>query len=193
MTVITTFFLLLLGATTVTAAEPDLWKTLQDDGLHDPSNDTLQELQQPGEALSQLPFDNPGNQVNWVEALRGGFIEPRTNLFPDTTIRVIDLDIIMNRTGEMPLVLFPHRQHTEWLDCNNCHNKIFIDEVDATPVNMFAILQGEYCGRCHGAVAFPLTECNRCHSVLRSTFKGSYGGQYKEGESRENYKVENPL
>jgi hypothetical protein len=24
---------------------------------------------------------------------------------------------------------------------------------------------GEHCGRCHGAVAFPLTECTRCHSV----------------------------
>jgi ribosomal protein L40E len=32
-------------------------------------------------------------------------------------------------------------------------------------MSMFAILQGEFCGRCHGAVSFPLTECRRCHSV----------------------------
>ena len=31
----------------------------------------------------------------------------------------------------------------------------------------FKILQGEYCGQCHGAVAFPLTQCLRCHSVSR--------------------------
>jgi c(7)-type cytochrome triheme protein len=77
----------------------------------------------------------------------------------------------------LPLVLFPHRPHTEWLDCNNCHDKIFVKKVDANPVNMFAILSGQYCGQCHGAVAFPLTECNRCHSVPRSTFTGKPGVQ----------------
>ena len=47
--------------------------------------------------------------------------------------------------------------HTEWLDCTNCHDKLFLPKAGATPVNMFAVLQGEYCGRCHGAVSFPLT------------------------------------
>jgi hypothetical protein len=32
---------------------------------------------------------------------------------------------------------------------------------------MNQILHGEQCGLCHGAVSFPLTECNRCHSVSR--------------------------
>ena len=89
------------------------------------------------------------------------------------------MDIIMEKTGEMPLVLFPHRPHTEWLDCNNCHDKIFIKKVDANPINMLAILSGNYCGQCHGAVAFPLTECNRCHSVIRRTFLGEPGVQPK--------------
>jgi hypothetical protein len=31
------------------------------------------------------------------------------------------------------------------------------------------VLSGEKCGLCHGAVAFPLTECNRCHSVQRDS------------------------
>jgi c(7)-type cytochrome triheme protein len=64
-------------------------------------------------------------------------------------------------------VLFPHRPHTEWLDCENCHDKLFKKKAGETPINMFQVLQGEYCGRCHGAVAFPLTECRRCHSVPR--------------------------
>ncbi|WP_207905807.1 c(7)-type cytochrome triheme domain-containing protein [Aestuariirhabdus litorea] len=190
---ITLFLLLCFVSVSVLAADPSKWQRLEDDGLHDPSNDALDELQQPGDALSGLPYDYAGNRVNWIKALQDGLIAPRTNLFPDTSIRVIDLDIIMNNTGEMHLVRFPHRQHTEWLDCNNCHNKIFIDKVDATPVNMFSILQGEYCGRCHGAVSFPLTECNRCHSVPRNSFKGQFGAQYKEGESREDFKVEAPL
>jgi c(7)-type cytochrome triheme protein len=66
------------------------------------------------------------------------------------------------------MVRFPHRQHTEWLDCSNCHEKLFISKAGANKgVNMFQVLQGEYCGLCHGAVSFPLTECKRCHSVER--------------------------
>ncbi len=151
------------------------WKSLKNDGLHDPDNPAIELLQEPAEALSQLPPDSVGNQVLWNQALQQGYIEPRTNIYPETKIEVIDMDIIMERTGEMPLVLFPHRQHTEWLDCNNCHEKIFIKKVDANPINMFAILSGNYCGQCHGAVAFPLTECNRCHSIVRSTFFGEPG------------------
>jgi len=25
-------------------------------------------------------------------------------------------------------------------------------------------VQGQWCGRCHNKIAFPLTDCNRCHS-----------------------------
>ena len=141
---------------------------LAKDGVHDPANPGIKLLQEPGEALSTLPPDAVGNRVRWVDALNRGLIAPRTNILPDTQIKVLDQDVIMPRTGEMPMVRFPHRQHTEWLDCSNCHEKLFKSKAGATTaVNMFQILQGEYCGVCHGAVAFPLTECNRCHSVLR--------------------------
>lgn len=161
------------------AAAPS-WKPLMNDGLHDPSGPAVHLLQEPASALSLLPPDMVGNKVSWVRALREQYIEPRTNIYPETEIRVLDMDIIMDRTGEMPLVLFPHRPHTEWLDCKNCHDEIFIEKVDANPINMFAILSGRYCGRCHGAVAFPLTECNRCHSVARQTFTGKPGLQPKK-------------
>jgi hypothetical protein len=43
---------------------------------------------------------------------------------------------------------------------------------------MFPILSGEKCGRCHGAVAFPLTECRRCHVVMRgSDAERAFGGK----------------
>ena len=163
-------------STGLPAAEQN-WKSLKNDGLHDPDNPAIELLQEPAEALSQLPPDSVGNQVLWNQALEQGYIEPRTNIYPETKIEVIDMDIIMERTGEMPLVLFPHRPHTEWLDCTNCHDKIFIKKVDANPINMLAILSGNYCGQCHGAVSFPLTECNRCHSIIRSTFFGEPGVQ----------------
>ncbi len=153
------------------------WKLLKDDGLHAPDNTAITILQEPGEALLQLPPDNTGNKVSWVKALREKYINPRTNIYPETKVEVLDMDIILENTGEMPMVRFPHKAHTEWLDCTNCHDAIFKKEVGANPINMFAILNGEYCGRCHGAVSFPLTECLRCHSVSRKTFTGKVGAQ----------------
>lgn len=144
------------------------WLPLAQDGLHDPSIPDLHLLQEPAEALSKLPPDAVGDRVNWVKALEEGHINPRTNIHPETRIEVLDQDILMRDTGELPMVRFPHKQHTEWLDCGNCHEELFKSKAGATPVNMLAILQGEYCGRCHGAVAFPLTECNRCHNAPRT-------------------------
>ena len=141
---------------------------LAKDDLHDPQNPGILLLQEPAEALSKLPPDAVGNLTRWVQALEQGLISPRASILPGTEVKVIDLDIVMPRTGEMPMVKFPHRQHTEWLDCSNCHDKLFETKAGSTKaLNMFQILQGEYCGRCHGAVAFPLTECKRCHSVVR--------------------------
>lgn len=164
------FVLLQLVSQPVSAEQ---WKLLEADGVHDPSNPALILLQEPEEALVELPPDTAGNQVRWVKALQEGHIKPRTNIYPDTKIEVMDLDIIMPRTGSAKYVRFPHRAHTEWLDCSNCHDEIFLPKAGATPISMLQILSGEYCGRCHGAVAFPLTECDRCHSVSSETAPGA--------------------
>jgi c(7)-type cytochrome triheme protein len=153
------------------AAGPSVWTPLAQDGIHDPTGPGIGLLQQPAEALSALPRDTTGNKVRWVEALESGAINPRTNLFPETQVRVRDQDIIISKFGSMPAVKFPHRQHTLWLDCANCHNGLFKDKIGANRFSMLAILNGEQCGVCHGAVAFPLTECNRCHSVPNASLK----------------------
>lgn len=141
------------------------WQKLSTDGLHNPANAALDYLQQPGVALKTLPAGGPsGNKVDWVEALREQYIAPRTNIYPETKVRVLDLDIVFTDTKGQPNVVFPHRAHTEWLDCSNCHPEIFVASEGANEFGMLDILEGEYCGRCHGAVAFPLTECTRCHS-----------------------------
>lgn len=167
---------LLTLALGVLAGQARQWLELERDGLHDPANPGIRKLQEPSEALGVLPPDTAGNQVDWVKALRDGHIEPRTQLKATTPVRVLDSDVLMTDTGEMPIVRFPHRAHTEWLDCGNCHEELFKSKTGASPVNMLAILQGEYCGRCHGAVAFPLTECSRCHSVPRGSVPAAATG-----------------
>jgi len=155
------------------AAEPVIrtetnWLPLAQDELHDPAIAELILMQNPKDVLSKLPRDGGGNQVDWVKALEKGYIKPHTSIRSNTKLKVLDLDILWRNTGEMNMALFPHKQHTEWLACSDCHEWLFKSKAGATKFDMFNILNGEYCGRCHGAVAFPLTECKRCHSVPRS-------------------------
>jgi c(7)-type cytochrome triheme protein len=146
-------------------AQTGQWTPLPKDGIHDPKSRAMKILQYPGDALGRLTPDNAGNQVRWVQALDKGEIRPREKLFPQTVVRKLDQDIILDIKGGMPAVRFPHRQHTEWLDCVNCHDGLFKAQTGGTKITMYNILQGEQCGVCHGAVAFPLTECARCHSI----------------------------
>lgn len=118
--------------------------------------------------ILDLPKDTAGSGVQWSDALEDGAVNPRAAIQPGTRMKVLDLDILMRKTGPALMVRFPHKQHTEWLDCKDCHEALFKAKAGTTPgVNMLSILQGESCGVCHGAVAFPLTECARCHSVRR--------------------------
>jgi len=149
------------------------WLPLTQDDMHDPNGPGVQILQNPSEALREMPPDVVGNRVNWVRALDKGYINPRINLYSNTKSKVLDMDVLRQNTGEMNAVLFPHRQHTEWLDCTNCHEWLFKSKAGTTKFSMFDILKGEFCGRCHGAVAFPLTQCNRCHSVPQSAISSS--------------------
>jgi c(7)-type cytochrome triheme protein len=143
------------------------WLPLAKDGIHDPAGPAIGVLQEPREALSVLPPDTVGNQVSWVQALEKGHIKPRAYVRVPVDSPTRDTDVILRNTGEMPMVKFPHRQHTAWLDCGSCHDEIFGREAGKTKINMSMILRGEKCGLCHGAVSFPLTECVRCHSVVR--------------------------
>lgn len=141
---------------------------LRKDGLHDPANPALSKLQEPASMILDLPKDTAGSGVRWSEALEEGAINPRSSIQPGARMKLLDLDIVMRKSGQAPFVRFPHKQHTEWLDCKDCHEALFKSKAGTTPgVTMFSILQGESCGICHGAVAFPLTECGRCHSVRR--------------------------
>jgi c(7)-type cytochrome triheme protein len=149
------------------AALAATWLPLAGDGIHDPLGPGIALLQQPREALAVLPPDMIGNQVSWSKAIEQGQIKPRTHVLVRVDMPVRDTEVILKNTGEMPMVKFPHRAHTAWLDCGSCHDELFSRVAGTTKINMAMILRGEKCGLCHGAVAFPLTECARCHSVAR--------------------------
>ena len=138
-----------------------------EDGVHDPENDGSHVLQPPRIAFDGLPTTDFGNYVDWVKALNDGLLQPRYDRF-DPTVEplVMDLDIVREVKASVPDVVFPHKPHTQWLHCSNCHPKIFIPQRKANVMNMSGILLGQMCGVCHGKVSFPITtkSCTKCHS-----------------------------
>lgn len=120
------------------------------------------------DTLRDLPKDDFGNKVNWVKALRDGKIKPAASLKGGKEMAVVDLDVVIPPTKfapHPPDVLYPHKPHTELLDCTSCHTAIFEMQKGGNPqMNMMKIISGQYCGVCHGKVSFPLQDCFRCHS-----------------------------
>lgn len=138
-----------------------------EDGIHDPENPGTELLQAPKAAFDSMDKSKHGNHVNWVSSLENSKISPRWDRMDDTMQPIVfDLNIVREVKGSMPNVVYPHKQHTEWLDCSNCHPDIFIPQKGANQINMASILLGEKCGVCHGKVAFPVTTstCVLCHS-----------------------------
>ena len=112
-----------------------------------------------------LPKAEQGSYVDWTAALKFGVIRPVDAIDPEKkTMPPIDFNVIFKVKGALPDVVYPHLPHTRWLDCKNCHPSIFVMRAGVNQVTMNAIMRGEFCGRCHGKVAFPLYDCNRCHS-----------------------------
>lgn len=132
--------------------------------LLDPANPDYHRLQNIEEATRHLPFDANGFP-DWMRALNRGLIKPRAGLDEQAKMEVLDLDVLMRNTKEMPYVRFPHRSHTEWLACSNCHPDPFPTQAGSSTIQMRNIFRGEYCGKCHDRVAFvTFFSCDRCHS-----------------------------
>lgn len=115
--------------------------------------------------LELLPKDAVGG-TDWVRALNENLIAPKPGLDPKAEDEPeIDLDVVL-APKDLPdfKATYPHKAHTRILACTNCHPAIFQMEKGADPITMEKIFAGEYCGRCHGKVAFdPITGCPRCH------------------------------
>jgi len=133
--------------------------------FYDPNNPDLPRLQKHDTAVASLPKDANGFP-DWMRALREGGIGPRAGLEAAAAMNVLNLDVIMRNTKEMPYVRFPHNSHTQWLDCSNCHPQPFAPRAGAAKIVMADIFRGKYCGMCHDRVAFiTFFSCQRCHSV----------------------------
>lgn len=138
---------------------------LERNPIHDEANPDFLRLQRIDEATRHMKRDAVGFP-DWMAALRSGVISPWAGLSDTDKMNVLDLDIVMRNTREMPYVRFPHQSHTLWLDCSNCHPVPFIAKTGANPVSMSQIFRGQYCGMCHDRVAFiTFFSCDRCHSV----------------------------
>lgn len=123
--------------------------------------------------LRHLPKDEAGG-IDWDRALEDQLIEPKPGIKPDAPNQpVFDLTLKLVPEGQdFFTVTFPHKQHTEWLACANCHTGIFKMQRGGDPITMAKIYAGEYCGRCHGKVSFAIpTGCPRCHRALAGPAK----------------------
>jgi len=132
--------------------------------------------------LNQMPVDSVG-AVDWIAAIDDGLLSPellpadRERLEPPFTVGALvelgldyperpflDLDIEILSADTSPLfsARFPHSSHTLLLACSSCHPGVV-----AKRTQMDGILDGAYCGECHGKVAFePEVGCARCHTAL---------------------------
>lgn len=113
----------------------------------------------------QLPKDDDG-VVDWVKALDEKAITPKPGIKADAEDQdVLDKNVELVPKGKPDMkVTFRHKTHTAWLVCDNCHDAIFQPKKGADLITMKKIKAGEYCGVCHGKVAFDVDQgCSRCH------------------------------
>ncbi len=122
------------------------------------------------EVAAALPKDAADN-VDWVQALRAGAIQPRPGVDPKASVQAaLELDVdLATSSSKLFSVTFSHAAHTQWLSCGNCHPRIFPLKRGEKPVvaTMAKIQSGQLCGACHGRVAFGIErECGRCHTQI---------------------------
>ncbi len=120
----------------------------------------------PDSVLALLPRDSAG-QVDWMAALRRGVIRPR-RAAPGTeappSMDGFRFDFRFKGPDPMFDAVFPHSTHVQWAACDMCHGRIF--PYRNPEITMAAIEEGQYCGTCHGRVAFPTSSCGRCHPAM---------------------------
>lgn len=116
--------------------------------------------------VALMPRDGTGH-LDWAEALRSGLMRPRPDVHGSYYRKGegprFGFDFFFPGPDTLLDAWFPHSVHAEIIDCRQCHGTIF--EYRGQKLTMAEIFAGDFCGRCHGKVSFPLfTGCKRCHS-----------------------------
>jgi len=105
-----------------------------------------------------------GNKIDWTASLNAGKIKPVHFLKTPPDMHYEETLLLEAAWTMVPPAIFPHKAHTKWLDCNNCHPEIFnIKKKTTKHFLMEFIKDGQFCGVCHLTIAFPMTDCIRCH------------------------------
>jgi c(7)-type cytochrome triheme protein len=116
-----------------------------------------------------FPKGRFGNGVDWEKAEEAGLIKPVDYLEGVSIARkpmTAQKDFALSPAlVGMPGIIFSHKKHTVWNGCELCHPDIFVGvKRGITRYSMVDNFEGKYCGACHLSVAFPLTDCQRCHT-----------------------------
>jgi c(7)-type cytochrome triheme protein len=116
-----------------------------------------------------LPRGRFGNGVDWEKAELEKLIQPVDYLEGISIKRqsiTAQKDFALGtKVAGMPDIIFSHKKHTVWSGCEGCHPEIFVGvKKGLTKYGMPEIFEGKYCGVCHSTVAFPLLDCQRCHT-----------------------------
>jgi c(7)-type cytochrome triheme protein len=116
-----------------------------------------------------MPKERFGNGINWELAEEKGYIKPIDYIEGISSKRqkmVVQKDFSLEaKVAGMPDIIFSHKKHTVWNGCEVCHPELFVGiKKGATKYSMIEIFDGKYCGACHSSVAFPLMDCQRCHT-----------------------------
>ena len=115
-----------------------------------------------------FPKGRFGNNIDW-EAVEVAGKATLVDTLPEISVRRRPLDIpvdyqIQAKIAGLPEIVFSHRKHAVWNGCELCHPDIFAVKTGTTKYTMQDIFAGKYCGSCHGSVAFPAIDCQRCHT-----------------------------
>ncbi len=117
----------------------------------------------------KMPHERFGNGINWEKAEEEGLVKPVDYLSgvsgKKANFKVTQDFSIKSKVDGMPDIIFSHKKHTVWNGCELCHPDIFIGiKKGTTKYTMTELFEGKYCGVCHDKVAFPQTDCQRCHT-----------------------------
>ena len=114
-----------------------------------------------------FPKGRFGNNIDWEAAELGGKIKLIDTL-PEISVKRRPLDVpkdysIEAKMAGLPEIIFSHKKHAVWNGCELCHPDIYAVKTGATKYTMEDVFAGKFCGACHGSVAFPAIDCQRCH------------------------------
>jgi len=103
-------------------------------------------------------------------------------------------DIVINNYSDqagMRPVVFPHWFHRIRFRCKVCHADIgFKFKAGGNDINMLKIIDGQYCGACHnGNIAWPVENCDLCHSGKPGTPTQVHGSTIQTLASKKNNKA----